>query len=174
MAWDEGGLYVATSIPDTYLVATNEDRDDHLWEEDCFELMLDRDAPEGEGLGEGYVELQISPRNQIFDTWFDGYRAPPPFGHVTWTSGIETAVVTHGSYGDTEPDEGYDVELRIPWTALATTPNPGTPPAAGDTIRVALYVLDAQPGGQGAVAWSPPLVGDFHVPPRMGRVVLDP
>lgn len=174
MAWDESGLYVAASIPDTYLVATNEDRDDHLWEEDCLELMIDRDAAEGEGLGEGYVELQISPRNQIFDTWFDTYRAPPPFGHVSWDSGIETAVVTHGSYGDEASDEGYDVEARIPWTALATRPNPTAPPSAGETIRVALYVLDAQPGGQGAVAWSPPLVGDFHVPARMGRVVLDP
>jgi len=172
MAWDERGLYVAASIPDTHLVAAHDERDDHLWEEDCFELMLDRDAPEGEGLGEGYVELQISPRNVVFDTWFDGYRAPPPFGHVGWSSGLESAVALRGTCGDELPDEGYDVELRIPWTALAVGENPDAPPAAGETIRVALYVLDAQPAGQLAVAWSPPLVGDFHVAPRMGRVVL--
>lgn len=176
LGWDDEALYVAASIPDTHLVSTNTDRDDHLWEEDCLELMIDRD---GEGLGEGYVELQISPRNVVFDTWFAGYRAPPPFGHIDWDSGMTTAVVTHGTLDDTErdsarPDEGYDVEARIPWTALATTPNAAfAVPHAGDTIRVAIYVLDAlEGGGQGALAWSAPMVGDFHVADRMGRVVL--
>ncbi len=176
LMWDESALYVAASIPDTYLVSTNTDRDDHLWEEDCLELMIDRDgAGETEaGLGEGYIELQISPRNVIFDTWFDTYRAPPPVGHVTWTSGMETAVVLHGTPDDGANDEGYDVEVRIPWTALSTAPNAAmATPHAGDTLRVALYVLDAlNGGGQGAAAWSAPMVGDFHVPPRMGRVLL--
>lgn len=170
LAWDDEALYVAASIPDGFLVSAYPNRDDHLWEQDCLELMIDRD---GEGLGEGYVELQISPRNVVFDTWFDRYRFPPPVGHVTWDSGIRSAVVLHGTPDDDAADQGYDVEARIPFGALRTAPNRSIAnPVAGDTLRVALYLLDAQREGAGALAWSPPLVGDFHVPERMGRVIL--
>lgn len=170
LAWDDEALYVAASIPDRFLVSAYPDRDDHLWEQDCLELMIDRD---GEGLGEGYVELQISPRNVVFDTYFDRYRSPAPVGHVTWDSGIRSAVVLHGTPDDEVADGGYDVEARIPFGALRTAPNRALAnPVAGDTLRLALYLLDAQREGAGALAWSPPLVGDFHVPDRMGRVVL--
>ncbi len=172
LAWDDEALYVAASIPDGFLVSSYPNRDDHLWEQDCLELMIDRD---GEGLGEGYVELQISPSNVVFDTWFDRYRFPPPVGHIGWESGMQTAVVLHGTPGDDEADAGYDVEARIPFGALRTAPNLAIAnPVAGDTLRVAIYVLDAQREGAGALAWSPPLVGDFHVPERMGRVILEP
>jgi hypothetical protein len=33
-------------------------------------------------------------------------------------------------------------------------------------------VLDARSDGQLGVGWSAPLVGDFHVPARFGRLVF--
>lgn len=169
MMWDERALYVAFEVNDRLLRASGTEHDDHLWEQDCVELMFDPDGDE-----ERYLELQVSPRNVVFDTYFDSYRAPRPFGHVGWSSGLESAVRLRGGIDDDAPDEGYDVELRIPWSAFTVAGRDGGPPSAGETFRVALYVLDAHEGGQSGVGWSPPLVGDFHVPSRFGRIVFEP
>lgn len=168
MMWDERALYLAFEVEDRFLRASGQQRDDHLWEEDCVELMLDPDGDE-----QRYLELQVSPGNVVFDTWFDTYRAPQPFGHVTWTSGLESAVRVHGVVGDDEADDGYDVEIAIPWTAFTVAGRDGSPPEEGETFRIQLYVLDTREEGQWGVGWSAPLVGDFHVPSRFGRVVFE-
>lgn len=168
--WDADYLYVAFEIEDPYLVSHGEHQDDHLWEEDCAELMID---PDGDGLA--YLELQVSPREVVFDSWFDSRRQPQPFGHIEWSSGLEAHVLTHGTPNDDEGDDGYSVEARIPWSAFAVGPHPITgAPHAGDTWRVGLYALDMRQGGQWASGWSAPLVGDFHVPDRFGRVTFRP
>lgn len=169
MQWDEHALYVAFEIEDDFLSSSFTATDEHLWEADCAELMIDRS-----GDGERYAELQISPSNVVFDTWFDTYRAPQPVGHVDWSAALETAVHTRGTVNDETGDEGYDVEVAIPWRTL-TTIGGTTPevPSAGEEWRIALYVLDLLREGATASAWSAPLVGDFHVPDRFGRVFLD-
>ncbi len=163
--WDDRALYVAFEVDDRLLRSPFTERDEHLWEQDCVELMFD---PDGDGAR--YLELQVSPRNVVFDTFFDTYRAPAPFGHVGWSSGIESAVRARGTIDDERPDEGYDVELAIPWSAFVAAGRDGSAPREGEQFRVALYVLDARGDGQVGVGWSPPLVGDFHVPARFGHV----
>ena len=160
--WDAQFFYVAFEIGDPWLVSHGEHLDDHLWEEDCAEIMVD---PDGDGLA--YTEMQVSPRNVVFDTRYDSRRQPQPFGHVDWSSHLEARVVTHGEVNDDEGDDGYVVELRIPWSAFdVPAPHPR------DTWRVALYALDTRESGPWASGWSPPLEGDFHVPARFGRVTF--
>lgn len=169
LAWDDHALYVAFHLDDDFLRSAGERNDAHLWEEDCVELMLDPDGDERR-----YLELQVSPRNVVFDTWFDTYRAPQPFGHVRWSAGLETAVRTRGEVGDDAGDEGYDVEIAIPWSTFVVAGRDGAPPHVGEEFRVQLYVLDAHRGeGQSASGWSAPLVGDFHAPARFGHVFFD-
>jgi hypothetical protein len=168
LAWDDAYLYVAFEIDDPFLRSTFEAHDDHTWEQDCAELMID---PDGDGLG--YVELQVAPTEVTFDTWFDSRRQPQPFGHIEWSSGMEASVAADGIVNDEASDDGYVVEARIPWSAFAIGPHPMTgPPHAGDTYRIALYVLDARREGQYGVGWSAPMIGDFHVPDRFGRVTF--
>ncbi|MFN7697996.1 MAG: carbohydrate-binding family 9-like protein [Deltaproteobacteria bacterium] len=166
--WDERALYLAFEVADPFLRSAGAQQDAHLWEEDCVELMFDPDGDE-----ERYLELQVSPRNVVFDTWFDTYRAPRPFGHVGWSSGLESAVRVRGQVGDQAADEGYDVEIAIPWRAFSVAGRDGTPPREGETFRAQLYVLDAREEGQWGVGWSAPMVGDFHVPARFGRLVFE-
>jgi hypothetical protein len=169
-SWDDAALYVAFSIEDGFLASSFTAHDEHLWEADCAELMIDRGSD-----GEDYVELQISPSNVVFDTWFDTYRAPQPVGHLDWSSELRSAVALRGTPNDDAHDSGYDVEIAIPWETLTRVGDPaGAAPAAGEEWRVALYVLDLLDAGATASAWSAPLVGDFHVPDRFGRVILDP
>lgn len=191
-AWDDAYLYVAFEIDDPRVIAHGEGTDPHLWEEDCAELMFDPDGDE-----RSYVELQASPTNAVFDTLYDTRRQPQPFGHVDYTSHLEPHARVRGTVNDDQDDEGYTIEMRIPWSAFAVGDGPaagaaresgddavaatgsaGTPsvtgaPHVGETWRVAMYAIDVR--GDDAwrgSGWSPPLEGDFHVPARFGRVTF--
>jgi hypothetical protein len=165
--WSDEALYVGFDVADDFLRNTLEGRDAHLWEQDCVEIMVDPD-----GDGRDYFELQVSPTGEVFDTHYASRRQPQPFGNVGWNAPIETRVATRGTPNDDRDDQGYTVEIRLPWASFQHGDSPviGAPPADG-VWRLNFYVMDTRrEGGQRAVGWSPPLEGDFHVPARFGRV----
>ena len=166
--WDDRYLYVAVAVRDDLLMASDTDRDAHLWRQDCVELMI---APRPDA--SGYFEIEVSPRGVVFDTRYDSIRSPAPFGHVDWDSGIRAAAKPRGEIDDDEPDGGYNVEMAIPWQAFSPGGAEARPPALGDEWRVNLYVLDLGRHGQRAAAWSPLGVGDFHVPGRFGSLTFE-
>lgn len=163
LLWDKLYLYVGVDVSDALLRASDREHDDHLWEQDCVELMIDPD-----GDGKNYFEIQVSPRGVVFDTRYDTRRVPKPFGHTDWESKVRVAVSPRGGIDDREPDAGYTVEMAIPWQAFSTKKRPTSPPAIGDTWRANLYVMDLMGDRQQAAAWSPLGIGDFHVPSRFG------
>ena len=165
--YDATDLYVAYEVADQYLKCTFTKNDDHLWEQDAVELMVDPD-----GDGKNYFEIQVSPTDLVFDTRYDSRRLPRPFGDMAWSSNANAKVQLRGKVNDEAADEGYTVELAIPWSAFAAGPTPATPPAAGAVWRMNFFVMDALEKGQRAVGWSPPLIGDFHTLDRFGRVVF--
>lgn len=162
-------LYVGFEVADDYLKSEFTGRDDHLWQADCVEIMVDPD-----GDGRNYFELQVNPRNAAFDTRYDRRRVPGPHGHVDWDSGIRSGVQVRGTIDDDDDDEGYTVEIAIPWTGFVDGDAPGAAPSAGDEWRINFYVMDSREEGQRAAGWSPPRVGDFHVPNRFGKVSFGP
>lgn len=169
--WDASNLYVAFQVEDDYLKSEFTEQDDHLWEADCVEIMVDPD-----GDGRNYFELQVSPRNISFDTRYDSRRQPQPIGHADWDSGLRSGIALRGDVDDEDDDdEGYTAEIAIPWSAFDAGASPATAPSAGDTWRVNFYVMDSREDGQRANGWSPPRVRDFHMPARFGRVrFVDP
>lgn len=165
--FDDAALYIGFEVEDDFLKNTLTGRDAHLWEQDCVEVMVD---PDGDGAN--YFELQVSPTGEVFDTFYDSRRVPQPFGHLDWNAAIEARVSTRGTPNDDGDDQGYSVEMRIPWASFqhGGSPAMGTPPA-GSTWRLNFYVMDTRrDGSQRAAGWSAPLEGDFHVPARFGRV----
>lgn len=167
--WDDTNLYVAFDVADPFLVSPFRTLDDHLWEKDCVEIMLD---PGGDGLN--YFELQANPLGTVFDTRYDSRRVPQPIGHADWNSGMRVGVGLRGAPNDETDDEGYTVELVIPWNAFAAgTPAP-PPPRAGESWRGNFYVMDTTRTGIRAAAWSAPRIPDFHFPPRFGEIHFDP
>lgn len=161
--YDSEALYVAFEVQDELLKTKFEKHDEHLWEQDTVEVMVD---PDGDGTN--YFEVQVSPRGVVFDTRYDARRDPRPFGHTDWDSELTNGVDVDGTIGDDEADKGYVVEMRIPWTAFAHGPKKAEPPKPGESWRVNLFVMDAQKQGQRAVGWSPPMIGDFHTLDRFG------
>jgi hypothetical protein len=141
--------------------------DPHLWTRDAVEIMID---PDGDGDNLDYYEIQVGPQNLVFDSQFDAYNLPRggpdgPFGHEEWSSGLQSAVELHGTLDDDRPDDGYVVELAIPWRAFGKAKR--SPPLRGDAWRVNFYVVQNNSGS----AWSPILgQGNFHKASRFGRV----
>lgn len=167
LLWDDQNLYVAFEVQDDFLKSDFEDRDDHLWEQDTVEVMVDPD-----GDGRNYFEMQVSPMGVVFDTRYDTRRQPQPFGDVAWNSNLRAGVTRRGTPNDDEADQGYTVEMAIPWAAFQAGTPPATKPNAGDAWRINFFVMDSREEGQRAVGWSPPRVGDFHTLNRFGRVLF--
>lgn len=165
--YDDKQLYLGYTVEDEYLKSTFEKDDDHLWEQDCIELMVDPD-----GDGKNYFEAQVAPTGHVFDTRYDSRRQPRPFGDTAWSSKMTARTVLRGKVNDDDADEGYDVELAIPWSAFAAGGGDGKPPVAGATWRMNFFVMNTRAKDQRACGWSPPLIGDFHTLGRFGRVVF--
>ena len=163
LLWDRDHLYVAVDVRDPLLVASHTERDSHLWEQDCVELMIDPD-----GDAKSYFEIQLSPRGVVFDTRFDQRRRPPPYGRVDWDARMRAAVDVRGTLDDEASDAGYSVELAIPWHAFSLRGAAVGAPQIGDRWRFNVYAIDLGRGQQRAAAWSPLGMGDFHVPSRFG------
>ena len=167
LLWDARYLYVGVDVQDALLRASHRRHDDHLWTQDCVELMIDPD-----GDARNYFEIQVSPRGVVFDTRYDSRRLPEPFGHVDWDSKVRVGVSPRGKIDDREADAGYAVEIAIPWQAFSLDGKPVSPPAIGDEWRANFYVMDLGKDRQQAAAWSPLGIADFHVPRRFGILVF--
>ncbi|MEZ4307834.1 MAG: carbohydrate-binding family 9-like protein [Polyangiaceae bacterium] len=171
--WDDHHLYIALEIYDKTLRGgfPPDAKDPHLWERDTAEIMID---PEGDGDNRDYYEIQIGPQNLTFDSQFDSYNQPRggpagPFGHEDWSAGGERAVKLHGTLDDdTDTDDGYTVEVKIPWSSFSKAK---TPPAPGSSWRMNFYAMQ----NNGGTAWSPILgQGNFHKSSRFGRILWSP
>lgn len=172
ITWDSTNLYVAFEVADDFLHSSFSAHDDHLWEQDTVEVMVDPGAD-----GMNYFEIQVAPTGQVFETRYDSRRQPQPFGHIDWSSNVRQRVVVRGHVNDDDADEGYTVEMALPWTAFAAGTPPATVPASGATWGINLYVMDARDDDapQRFAAWSAPRVGDFHATNRFARVTfIDP
>ena len=141
--------------------------DPHLWTRDTVEIMID---PDGDGDNRDYYEIQVNPQNLVFDSVFDAYNQPRvepdgPFGHQDWSAKLQSAVVVRGTLDDAREDDGYVVELALPWSSLGRALH--VPPRSIDTWRMNFYAMQ----NNGGAAWSPILgQGNFHRASRFGRV----
>jgi len=156
MLWDRDWLYIAADMDDADLFGDVTTHDGPTWDNDVFEMFF-KPSPSAPA----YYEFQVNVRNTIFDCLI------PRRGHVArfmkmHEFGIESAVVLRGTVDDwTDRDQGWSVELRIPWTSLAHT---GGRPEPGDEWRFALCRYDYDVASESPeLSTSAPLpVRSFH------------
>ena len=172
LAWDDQNLYAAFEVNDDDLLGgfKPDEKDPHLWEKTCVELMID---PDGDGDNRDYYEIQVSPQNLIFDSQFDDYNQPRggpngPFGHQEWSIQGKTAVSVNGTIDKSDDkDRGYTVEMAIPWSSFSKAKS--SPPTPGETWRMNFYAMRRN----GGVAWSAIMgQGNFHKASRFGKVTF--
>jgi hypothetical protein len=176
MLWDDQNLYFAFENEDTDVWSTLAKRDDKLWTQEAIEVMVDAD-----GNGKTYIELQVAPNGNIFDTYLPDVRKyenalDPKRKPFDWNSKLKVAVKVDGTLNKrSDKDKGWTVEMALPLADVNGLATGGVkvPPAYGETWRLNMFRLDAPEGTpQLAAAWSPPLVGDFHVLERFGQIVF--
>ncbi len=167
LTWDEQFLYAAFDVQDEDVWAKLDKRDEPIYGEEVVELFIDAD-----GDGATYNELELSPKNVIFDAYFPARRQGMD---LSWDSGMQTAVRVLGTLNDSsDKDRGWTAELKIPVANLAKVPR--WPPQPGDKWRINLYRLEWHSDrkvNEGS-AFSPPLVPDFHHLPRFGWLEFAP
>jgi len=182
IAWDDDAIYFLIDVKDPDLVGYfttkadqpkdwTEGNQPKLWERSCAEIMLD---PDGDGDNVNYYEIQINPQNKVFKSQFDTLQRPGggplgPFGHEDWAPKMKTAVGVHGTIDDkSDKDEGYTVEVAIPWPAFDKGAK-NRPAKPGDQWRINMYAMKHN----GGPSWSAILgQGNFHHAPRFGRITF--
>jgi carbonic anhydrase/acetyltransferase-like protein (isoleucine patch superfamily) len=166
LCWDDRCLYAAFSCKDADIRGTLLEHDDPLYNQEVVELFL---CPSGDL--RHYYELEISPRNVLFDAkvFNPELDRRSMLVQKEWhAAGIRTAVGVAGTIEDpSDVDVGWIVEVALPFTDLGLD----GPPAPGMRWRANFYRIE-----RGAVeeftAWSPTLKtpADFHVPSRFGTI----
>jgi hypothetical protein len=169
LLFDDESLYVGFEVFDEDVRGGFDPQqiDPPLWTRDTVEVMID---PDGDGDNRDYYEIQVGPQNLVFDSHFDTYNQPKtepngPFGHQDWSSNVKSAVVVRGTLDDDQADDGYVVEMAIPWASFGKAKR--VPPQRTDVWRMNFYAMQ----NNGGVAWSPIFgQGNFHRASRFGRV----
>jgi len=173
---DDENLYIAAELIEPRVAATIRQRDEQLYREQAFEVFIDPD-----GDGKHYLELQINPLNTVCDLSLDKpYRdkGKPNLGFDV--TGLRSAVRVQGTVNEpSDVDEGWTVELAIPWTAIKTlTEDTVAPPRSGERWRVNLARMRASEPAQVEDAkvqkaiwvWAAQGAVNIHAPERWGWV----
>jgi hypothetical protein len=168
LCWDDQYLYVAFSCIDTDIWGTYTKRDDPTYDEEVVEIFLN---PTGNAID--YYELEVSPRNTIWDGKVHNPNNDPETSTYDdkWNcEGLLTAVQVDGTLDDrTDVDKGWTVEMAIPFAAIAQTPKDR------ERWRANLFRIDRGKTDEFS-CWSPTQnpgqIPAFHIPRRFGHLVF--
>ena len=142
MLWDDEYFYFTFACQDADMWSIFTAEDDPLWSEEVVEIFIDPD-----GDGKHYLELEVSPSNVIVDLLI--YSVSPQWhSSKDWDiAGLKTAVQNHGTVNDSlQLDQGWAVEIAIPWAAMTDSVTGGAHPTPGDIWRLNLYRIERKAG----------------------------
>jgi hypothetical protein len=135
--WDAVHLYAALGVTDTRLSAVQTARDaPRLWKDDTVELYVDSVYGRAAAMQTHDYQFLVSAAGVQGDL-----RGTGTGKDAGWNAGWLSAVRRQGtlnSHGDT--DQGYVVEMAIPWTVM------GVLPLSGAFLGMDLAVDDSDPG----------------------------
>ena len=121
MLWDDNNLYIAYNISDDDITSTAQQQDAFLFQtDDLVEIIFDFDKN-----GSSYLEMGVNAAGVNYD--YDILCTSNSCGgwkdNKTWDIiGLEIAALITGSKNDGVGDQGYTVEIKIPFAGLATMP----------------------------------------------------
>jgi hypothetical protein len=185
LLWDDEFLYVGAELEEPHVWATLTERDAVLYRENDFELFIDPD-----GDTHNYYELEINALGTIWDLflarpYLDGGKAQSDWD----IAGLSAAVSVRGTVNDpSDLDDGWTVELAIPWSALAAhAPGRRRPRDAehwrlnfsrvqwqlvefDGGYRKAMEPASGRPNPEHNWVWSPQGAVNMHMPEMWGIV----
>ena len=185
MLWDDEFFYVAADMEEPDLWGTLTARDSVIFHDNDFEVFIDPD-----GDTHAYYELEVNALGTPWDLMLikpyrDGGRAIDAWDIAGLKAGIDLRG-TINRPGDR--DDGWSVEIGMPWRMLREAAPNSKPPQPGDRWRVNFsrvewqtdvtdgrYAKRLKPGSKDPLpesnwVWSPQGAINMHMPERWGFV----
>ena len=177
--WDDEQFYLAAQLDEPHVWATLTRHDSVIFQDNDMEVFIDPDGDNHE-----YYEFEMNALNTSWDLFL-----PKPYkdggkADNSWEiPGLKSAVKVRGTLNNpADTDEGWSIEIAIPWRVLRQFARRPTPPRHGDQWRVNFSRVEWQhevvDGKYRKVAgkrednwvWSPQGIIDMHRPERWGYV----
>lgn len=185
LLWDDQFFYVGADLEEPDVWATLAERDSVIFQDNDFELFIDPD-----GDTHNYYELEVNALATVWDLMLvQPYRDGGPAIHAWDIAGLQAAVDIRGSLNRPgDRDEGWSIEIAMPWTILREAAPGRAAPKPGDQWRVNFsrvqwqtdvrdgrYAkrLDSRTGkplAEDNWVWSPQGAVNMHMPERWGFV----
>jgi hypothetical protein len=185
MLWDDEFFYFGADLEEPHLWGTLEERDAVIFQDNDFEVFIDPD-----GDTHAYFEVEINALNTVWDLLLiQPYRDGGPAIHAWDIAGLRTAVDLRGTINrPADRDDGWSIEMAIPWKMLAESAPRRARPRPGDQWRVNFsrvqWQLDVREGRyakrldhrtgkplpEDNWVWSPQGAINMHMPERWGVV----
>ena len=179
LCWDDAYLYIAADLEEPDVWGTLTAHDAVIFQDNDFEVFIDPD-----GDNHNYYEFEINALNTGWDLRLvKPYRDGGPALNEWEIPGLKTAVHVRGTLNDpTDVDEGWSVEIALPWAVLGEFTSMDCPPRDGDRWRVNFSRVEwrhlVADGRYARVpetrednwVWSPQGVVDMHRPATWGEV----
>jgi hypothetical protein len=189
MSWDDVYFYVAADMEEPHLWSTLTERDAVIYHDNDFEVFIDPNGDTHE-----YYELEVNLLGTEWDLFLTRpYRDAGSAVDAWDITGLQTAVHLRGTLNDpSDIDDGWSIEIAMPWSVLEECAHRPTPPDPGDHWYVNFsrvqWPLDSAPGGAsgGYVkrerdgrrlpednwVWSPQGLVNMHYPEMWGVVAF--
>ena len=182
MCWDETYFYVAAELEDPHVHGSLTEKNAIIFNDPDFEIFIDPD-----GDNHHYYEFEINALGTIWELYLERpYRDGGPIHRGHNLAGVRSAVRVHGTCNDPrDVDEGWTVEVAIPWASLALFAREvPCPPQDGDVWRMNFsrvhWLLDVLGDRYEKVpreahpednwVWTPQDAIDMHRPEKWGYV----
>jgi hypothetical protein len=185
MLWDDNFLYIGAELEEPHIWATLTKRDSIIFYDNDFEVFIDPD-----GDTHNYYELEMNALNTVWDLFLvRPYRDGSPAVHSWDIQGLQTGVELIGTINSPrDEDEGWAVEIAMPWEVLKECAQPKSAPKPGDQWRVNFsrveYRMDVEQGkyvkakdkasgkplAEDNWVWAPQGLINIHYPEMWGYV----
>src|SRR6185295_15111527 len=133
MLWDDEAFYVAAEMDEPDVWATLSERDSVIFRDNDFEIFIDPD-----GDTHAYYELEVNALATAWDLMLvKPYRDGGPAINAWDIAGLKVGVDVRGTLNKPgDRDEGWTVEIAMPWKSLTEAAADHKPPQQGDRWRV--------------------------------------
>lgn len=187
MLWDDEALYLLAELEEPHIWATLKNRDDIIYFDNDFEVFIDPD-----GDNHNYFEVEVNALATIFDLFMNRPYNSGGRPLIGWDlAGLECKTLINGTLNNpADIDEGWQVEMAIPWKALIIFAPERRPPKPGETWRMNFSRVQweteisngsyeksidpdtGKPLPENNWVWSPQGEINMHLPEKWGYILF--